>query len=66
MSKMSLSLLCKLSKFLYINTALIIFISSFDIGMNSFAKTFSTRFYKKLDLSWFKHVGLSIMLNFII
>lgn len=65
-SKMNLSLFCKLSKFLFVNSALIIFISSFNFGDNNLVKTFSVRKYDYIDFQWYRTVGVNIMLNFLI
>ena len=47
-SQMNLSIFSKLTKYLYINTALIIFVSSFDFGEFWLSRTFSTRAEDKI------------------
>lgn len=52
-SSLNLSIFSKLTKYLYINTALIMFISCFDFADNILVSTFSTSAYEEMDITWF-------------
>lgn len=66
-SQLHLSIFSKLTKYLYVNTALIIFVSSFDFGELAIVSTFSTRAQKYIvgnNGAWFRTVGLSVLIGF--
>lgn len=65
-SKISLSLFAKLTKYLYVNTALILLLNSFDFGDNFLSNTFSNRRFPYLSFSWHKSVGLNIFFTLIL
>ena len=60
------SLLLKLTKYLFINSGLLVFLSSYNLGSDWILGIFSTGQFHEASPEWYLSVGLSLQITFIV